>query len=129
NPQNQPHPTPSDGLIPVTIGGVVASTGAPAPQLSFVVTDELGRVFRRGTLSTTIPAFEPGGVQFRTFLTGPARRVGLPLARLPPDPDGRQFTITVTARDGNDVATATTVVTVPLKVFPFIRNPQIKHPQ
>jgi hypothetical protein len=107
-PRDQPHGVVNQRLVPVTIEGMVSTSGPTPPAVSYQVVDEYGRDQPHGTI-----AAQPTGLGAYLYTT----RIGLQLRRNRLDPDGRQYTIFVTASDPTNALTASAVVTVPHSRF------------
>lgn len=120
NPRNLPHPLPTGNLVPVTIAGLLTSTEAGERSfVRFSVVDELGRIQPSGFLRTR--PVRTNGPGSRVFFSG---RIGLDFHRDPNDPDGRQYTIIVSANDASGSRSGAIVVTAPRRAFPTLRHPR-----
>jgi hypothetical protein len=95
---------PPDGkMVPVTISGAITDTGSGvnASTPAYAVVDEYGQVQPGG------PIILGSGGTYSTTVCLQASRDGS-------DKDGRQYTITVSAKDNaGNLGSASTVVTVP----------------
>jgi hypothetical protein len=94
---------PNGRMVPVTVSGTVTDnlSGVDPSSAAFAVVDEYGSVQPSGPVS-----LGPGGSYAFTVL--------LQASRLDTDKDGRQYTITVSAKDlAGNVGSAATIVTVP----------------
>ena len=94
---------PTGRLVPVTVTGTItdAQSGAKATSARYAVTDEYGLVQPSGPVSVS----SDGRYAFA---------ISLQASRHGSDPDGRKYTITVSARDNaGNAGSASTTVTVP----------------
>jgi glycosidase len=94
---------PNGRMAPVTVSGTITDnlSGVDPTSAAFAVVDEYGSVQPSGRVS-----LGPGGSYSFT--------VSLQASRLDTDKDGRQYTITVSARDlAGNAGSAATTVTVP----------------
>ncbi len=114
NPMNQ-----HQGLItltairPITLSGYVAESGTATPSVTFRVVDQFGRHQPSGTLTPQLvsavdPATNLPIPPAKFFFNG---RIGLSLAH--PPGGSRQYTLIVTANDGDGAETVSTTLVVP----------------
>lgn len=108
--REQPKQLQNQRIVPVTIAGQLNESTSAVPAVAFRVIDEYGVDQPRGFIA---PQALGGGL----FLY--STRIGLQLSRHANDPDGRQYTIIVTASDATSTSTASAVVTVPHLRFNF----------
>jgi hypothetical protein len=101
------HPTtlwpPNGAMVPVTISGAITDSGSGvnAKTAAYAVMDEYGQI-------------QPSGPIILGLRGNYSTIVWLQASREESDEDGRQYTITVSARDNaNNLGSASTVVTVP----------------
>jgi hypothetical protein len=115
-PRNQPGHLAERSVIPVTIAGNVQESGQSTPTAHFQVIDSYGLDQPSGTLSLQPTTVVPGQFFY-------SARFGLSIRRLPRNPN-REYTIVVTAQDGQNALSATTVAIVsPTRSLPPNRLP------
>jgi hypothetical protein len=109
NPRNQPHPVQVAVIRPVNLAGYVTDTTGATPVVSFHVVDQNGRDMPSGTIAPQFARASTPGPGGDFFFS---RRFGLNRSRLPGQAV-RQFTVFVTAQDGQGSSTIAITVTTP----------------